>query len=187
MELWKDIPGYEGIYQASTLGNIRSAPCKTTSNSRFENRMWATRIIKPKKESRGGIKSNVDLRVSLWKDGKHSDHLVARLVAITWCPGFSDGKTVNHIDGNTLNNNIENLEWLSLSENIRRAFDDGLYDSIMKKVKLTDSNGCFIEFRSMAEASRYLGRNNGYISNRLKKGKRNAMDSFGKEFCISEF
>lgn len=49
-ELWKDIPGYEGLYQASNLGRIRSAPGKTTSSARYKVRVWKVRIIKAKTE-----------------------------------------------------------------------------------------------------------------------------------------
>ena len=51
--------------------------------------------------------------MSLWKDGKEKDWLVARLVAMTWIDGYREGLTVNHKDRNRFNNNVDNLEWLS--------------------------------------------------------------------------
>jgi hypothetical protein len=71
-ELWKDIPGYEGLYQASNLGRIRSAPGKTTSSARYKVRVWKVRIIKAKTERRcRNSKGKMDERVELWKNGTH--------------------------------------------------------------------------------------------------------------------
>lgn len=125
MEEWKDIPGYEGLYQASTLGRIRTCEGKVTKSARFQHRVWKQRIMKPKctKNKRG----RYDCRVDLWKDGSHRTLLVSRLVAITWCNGYREGMTVNHKNGNPLDNSIENLEWLSHGDNIRHGFANGLY------------------------------------------------------------
>ena len=126
MEQWRDIPGYEGLYQASTDGRIRTAKGKTTASSRFPVRVWKQRIMKFKYQTRksGGKK---DARVCLWKEGKEKTFLVARLVALAWCDGYEDGLTVNHKDGDPLNNHPENLEWISLADNIRHGFKTGLY------------------------------------------------------------
>lgn len=126
MEQWKMIPGYEGLYEASTHGQIRTAEGKTTSNARYPKRVWKQRVLKQKYAYRksGHLK---DARVCLWKDGKEKTFLVSRLVAMTWCDGYADGLTVNHKDGNPLNNNSDNLEWVSLAENIRHGFKTGLY------------------------------------------------------------
>lgn len=166
MEIWKDIPGYEGVYQASNIGRIRSVEGKATSNARFKQRRWKSRIIRPK-GCADYRKSGY--RVALWKNGKPRDWLVARLVALTWIPGYEPGFTVNHIDGDRLNNQIDNLEWLSLSENIKHGFNTGLYSSIQKPVIITLPNGEEIGFASRAAASRYLGKTHGYVSGCLKR------------------
>ena len=168
MELWKDIPGYEGIYEASNHGRIRTKANKTTSNSRFRIRHWKQRILKQKYSTRSSGKK--DFRVSLWKNGKRHDYLTARLIALTWCDGFSDGMTVNHIDGNPENNNADNLEWVSLERNIRHGFDNGFFRKNMKPVTLM-INGEMVSFASMSEASRALGRSHGYVSSAIKKGQ----------------
>lgn len=170
MELWKSIPNYEGLYEASTEGRIRTAEGKTTRSARFEKRVWKQRILKPKmqKRRRGGI--NSDLRVNLWKDGKVKTLLVSRLVAMTWCEGYSAGMTVNHIDGNSLNNNANNLEWISLSQNIKHGFENGLYKT-QKECTLISTDGERITFSSMAKASAFLGRPCGYISGCMKYGR----------------
>lgn len=159
-EVWKDIPGYEGIYQASTLGNIRTTEGKTTSNKRYATRHWKSRVLKGR-----GDYLKTGKRVSMWKDGKCKDWLVARLVAMTFLGTPPEGFTVNHKDGNRLNNAVDNLEWLSLADNIRHGFSTGLYPT--KHITLC-RNGEKIEFSSMAKCDEFLGRRRGYTSNSLK-------------------
>lgn len=131
IEEWLDIPGYEGIYQASNTGLIRSKPGKTTYTERHGVRHWKTRVLVQKYQMRTSGKR--DAKVILWKDGKEKTYLVARLVAMTWCPGYADGLTVNHIDGNPENNSCSNLEWVTKAENIKKGFADGLYSNRNKK------------------------------------------------------
>lgn len=176
MEQWREIPGYESIYEASTDGRIRSCDGKVTRSARFDHRVWKQRIIKPKFQHRKNT-DKVDARVTLWKDGKEKTHLVARLVALAWCTGYFDGATVNHIDGNPLNNKPENLEWVSLAVNIRHGFTTGLYP--MKSCTLINPEGEKFEFQSQAEASRFLNRNQKYISYRVKSGKATAISADG--------
>ena len=125
MEEWKEIPGYEGLYEASNMGEIRSCEGKTTSNARNVRRVWKQRIIKQKLSK--GSKGRSDFRVELWKDGKHSTLLVSRLIALAWCEGYQEGWTVNHKNGITTDNRADNLEWLSHGDNIRHGFANGFY------------------------------------------------------------
>jgi hypothetical protein len=163
-EIWKDIPNYEGIYQASNLGRIRTAPNKKTFSRRNGVRYWKIRVLKGR-----GDNAKTGSRVSLWKDGKVKDWLVARLVAITFLGQPSkDANTVNHINGNRLDNNINNLEWLSLADNIRHAFDTGLMPQ--RKIMLINKD-CEMVFRSMSAASKHIGRNSGYISFCIKNNR----------------
>lgn len=125
MEEWKDIPGYEGLYQASTLGRIRSVEGKETTTTRFGGtvRHWRSRIIR---QHISGTKRK-DARVKLWKDKKEHTYLVSRLIALTWVDGYKEGLTVDHINCNNLDNRAENLQWMTLEDNIKKAFDDGCY------------------------------------------------------------
>jgi hypothetical protein len=173
-EIWKDIPNYEGIYEASSLGRIRTAKGKTTSSARFKVRIWKQRVLKQKctKNNRG----RKDCRVSLWKDGVEKTWLVSRLIALAFYPISDMSLTVNHKDGNTLNNRADNLEWLTIKENIQYGFENNQFGT-SKPVTL--KQGADIkEFSSMSKASQYLGRNAGYISFCLKK-KRSVTDKNG--------
>ena len=166
MEEWRDIPGYEGIYQASNTGCIRTAEGKTTFSRRHGMRVWKQRVLKQKCN---GTKRN-DCRIELWKDGKHKTWLVSRLIALAWCDGYTTGMTVNHIDGNHLNNNANNLEWVSRADNIRHGFETGLY-ATQKKCVLINENGDRKMFRSQSQASRSIGRSDQYIANKILRGR----------------
>lgn len=169
MENWRPIPGYEGIYEASDCGNIRSAPGKTTSSARFQKRVWKTRVLKPKAPINA---RRHDYRVTLWKDGEKSDHLVARLVAMAWHGVPEVDMTVNHINGNYHDNRAENLEWVTASDNIKHGFATGLFSGIQKKITIMDSAGNVKVFPSMAETDRFLGRKVGYTSLVIKRDGR---------------
>lgn len=163
MEIWKDIPNYDG-YQVSNLGRVRTHN-KTTYTEKHGIRKWKDRILKFK-----GKTYDTGYKVDLWKDGKSKTFLVARLVAFT----FNDidinnhQLTVDHIDCNRFNNNLNNLELVSLKENIQRAFKNNLMPT--KKIKILDkqSNATY-EFSSLSSASKFINKNYSYISNNIKK------------------
>lgn len=164
MELWREIPGYEGIYEASTEGRIRTCEGKVTSTARYPRRVWKQRVLKQKITR--NKKGRFDARVNLWKDGKEKTFLVSRLVALAWVDGHAPGLTVNHIDGNHLNNRADNLEWQTLADNIRHGFSTGLYTT--KKPIRLERDGVVYDFDSYAAAGRHIGRGNGYVSFCLK-------------------
>lgn len=165
MEKWRDIPGYEGLYEASNLGRIRTNAHKVTSNARCPERHWKQRIMKLKYLRRRTGK--LDAKVCLWKDGRERTHLVARLVARAWCDGYADGMTVNHIDGNPENNRAENLEWVTRADNIRHGFAHGLYSTAQPVTVAI--GGVPTAFQSLAAASRALGHHSGYLSRKRRR------------------
>ena len=165
-EIWKDIPGYEGYYQASNKGKIKSL---LFQNNVCNKKYPREKILKAKKS-----KDNC-LRVELWKEGQHKTWLVYRLIAMTFLGIPKDKKlTINHKDGNRLNNNIDNLEWLSLAENIKHGFRTGLYKKCKNITLIKD--GEEYQFNSLSEASTWMGKYKGYLSEKIKKGV------FGNEY-----
>lgn len=112
IEIWKDIKGYEGKYQVSNLGNVKSLLDKQLNKRE--------KILKPSFNDKGY------LRVYLSKESKKATKTIHRLVAETFIPNLENKKTVNHIDGNKTNNRVDNLEWLSNTENQRHAWELGL-------------------------------------------------------------
>lgn len=162
-EIWRDIPNYEG-YQVSNLGEVRTND-KITHTKRHGNRHWKNRILKVK-----GQTYKPGYRVTLWKDNEPKDMLVARLVAFTFYNEDINNRelTVNHIDGNRFNNHLDNLELVSLRENIQKGFETGLY-STCKKTKITNKETKEVkEFISMSRASKYINKGKSYISSKLK-------------------
>lgn len=108
MEIWKDIFGYEGYYQVSNGGNVRSV-------DRIDTRGYKRtgKLIKPNKNSDGY------LILRLYKEGNKKMISIHRLVALNFIP-LVDGKNiVNHIDNCVTNNSVDNLEWCTVIENIK--------------------------------------------------------------------
>lgn len=164
---WKDIPDYEGIYQASTDGQIRSVDGKVTYTERHGERVWKGRILKQKVS-----KKDITCRVSLWKDGNERTWLVHRLVALTFIPVIEGKDYINHKDGSRLNNDISNLEWCDHTENNNHAFDNDLMTCNMKVILVNKETGEPFMFRSLAKGSDFLGKNHRYLSKALKDGRR---------------
>ena len=176
MEIWKDIPNYQG-YQVSNYGRVRTHN-KITHNEQFKKRVWKDRVLKPKISKKDNCS-----RVDLWNDGKHKTLLVYRLVAIAFLGLPTDEKmTVNHKDGNRLNNHLDNLEWLTRGDNIRHGFENGLYHS-QKECTLIGDYETY-SFKSMSKAGDFLNHSHGYISKIIKKNKDIATDKNGNKYRI---
>lgn len=107
-EVWKDIKGFEGIYQVSNYGRIKS-------------------IVKYNKLMKSALDKSGYLKICL-TDFKHKKHTfkVHRLVAENFLENEIGKEQVNHIDGNKKNNKVENLEWCTQSENMQHAFKNNL-------------------------------------------------------------
>lgn len=105
MEKWLSVKGYEGLYEVSNQGNIRRVGGK---------------VLSPKP---GKLGYKV---VSLTMNGYFKKYLIHRLVADAFIPNPQDKPYVNHKDGNKSNNCVENLEWVTPSENIKHSYDYGL-------------------------------------------------------------
>lgn len=179
-EIWKDVVGYENIYEVSNFGNVRTYENKTTWTERHGLRHWKQRYLKNK------TPNGRDVRVSLWKNGKVKYWLVHRLVAYAFIPNADETKnSINHIDGNPKNNHVENLEWCNHYENNNHAFDNGLISISKKTTLLRLSDNKTFNFRSMGKASLFLGHNSGYISNTLKRNKDEFTDKEGNLYKIT--
>lgn len=118
-EEWKAIEGYEGIYEISNYGRVKSLI--GWNGKQYISR---ERILAPYTERVN--KNYKRSKVKLLKEGEAKDFKVHRLVAKAFIPNHNNYKMINHIDGNPLNNNANNLEWCTQKENIRHAIDNEL-------------------------------------------------------------
>ena len=129
-EVWKDIPEYEGLYQVSNLGNVKSLNRGVLQNGSI--RLLKGVILKKNKHRKGYQ------YIYLCKNGKTKFWLVHRLVAFVFIENTNKKPCVNHIDGNKINNKIENLEWCTHKENTQHALNLKLID-VSKKYSIKES------------------------------------------------
>lgn len=111
MEIWRDIPGYEGIYQVSNLGRVKSLPRIVICSNGYEKN-YKSKILKSKFEKDGY------LRIGLTKFSKETKKYVHRLVAHLFVPNPNNYSEVNHKDENKSNNCSNNLEWCTRKYNV---------------------------------------------------------------------
>ena len=116
--LWKEIKGYEGYYEVSQTGIVRSVAREISCSSC--SRTFKAKIIKPRINNWGYE------QVSLSKDGVTRSKLVHKLVAVAFIPSLPNRLFVNHKNGIKTCNDFNNLEWVNHAENIQHAYDTGL-------------------------------------------------------------
>ena len=122
-ELWKDIPGYEGLYQVSSLGRIKSLDRIIYMNHRSGKQAkhyYIGKILSTRINNIGYVK------IDLIKNKNKKTFSVHRLVAETFIPNPEDKPQVNHINGDKTDNTVENLEWCDAFQNQQHALQIGL-------------------------------------------------------------
>ena len=153
-EEWKDIVGYEGLYQVSNLGRIRAI------------RNSAYKILEGQKKQSGYI------GCALSKNGIIKHYRVHRLVAEAFIQNAENKPQVNHINGIKTDNNVKNLEWCTAKENINHSYKVGLSKGrrdgknvLSKKIRQYSLDGVLIkEWESAMQIQREMGFNNSAIS-----------------------
>jgi len=114
-EIWKDILNYEGYYQISNYGRVKSLKRSYYTGGKWEERIYKVRLT-----------NNGYEYARLSKNNKRKNYPIHRLVAIHFIVNPKNKPEINHIDGVKNNNYVNNLEWCTSSENKRHAFKIGL-------------------------------------------------------------
>lgn len=157
IEIWLPIKGYEGFYEVSNFGKIRSL-------DRLVDGRWGVTHRKGRILTGGLDKDGYRLFI-LSKNGLRKTHKLHRLIAVTFIENPYGYSQINHKDGNKQNNRVDNLEWVTPQKNIQHAFTLGLNKSsplnwsiCSKAVLQYTTDGKFIrQFPSMSEVERTLG------------------------------
>ena len=151
-EIWKDIPGYEGIYQVSNRGLVKSldrdAKFSNGKNYHLKGKILSVNVCK---------KNGVNL-VYLWKNNKGCTCQVHRLVALCFIPNPENKPEINHIDGNRSNNTVSNLEWVTGSENMLHNYRVlGRHSNGGVKRKMVECVETGTIYNSLSDAARKNG------------------------------
>jgi len=169
MENWKPIPGYEGLYEVSDLGNVRSLHQKFKAKSIV--------ILKQATGSRGYK------LVTLCKDQKQTSFNVHRIVANVFVPNPNNYPCVNHIDEDKTNNSASNLEWCSYYYN--NVYGERLTKSALKRSKPVMCIETGVIYASTCAAQRETGVCQSHIS-ACCRGKRKTAGKLHWKFIDKE-
>ena len=131
-EIWKDIPGYEGLYQASNLGRIKSLDkvvFQKAKNNSVSKHIYKGKILKPILHDNGYNYVTLNYKIIS----------VHKLIAKTYLENNEKLPQINHKDGNKTNNNINNLEYCSASYNMKHAYKNNLINMYSERRKRSNN------------------------------------------------
>lgn len=146
-EEWRDVEGWEGLYQVSDLGIVRSLD-RRIRDYRGSHQIKG-QVLKP------DIVYNGYLRITLSKNGVPTNFRVSRLVAVTFIPNPDNLPEVDHIDKNKVNNCTANLRWVTSQENVER--------SLAKNYLFRSPSGELVKIFNLSKFCRNHNLNNAYM------------------------
>jgi hypothetical protein len=168
---WKDIKGYEGAYQISDTGEVKSLPkswrtCENLVAIRKE-KLLSKQLTR--KDDKGYY------TVRLYKGNTWKTHKIHRLVAEAFISNPDSKPCVNHKDGNKLNNYCTNLEWTTIKENVNHAWDTGLckvHSKIWNSIEVVCTKTGKV-YPSILQAANSINMKEGTLRKKLKSGTSN--------------
>lgn len=172
-EIWKDIEGYEGYYQVSNLGRVKSVDRVVEQD--LPHGLHGT-ITYRGKILKNQTQRNGYMYIGLHKNNIYSWFRIHRLVAMTFVPGYKEGMEVNHIDENKRNNRADNLEWVSRRENLIKCSTLEKWNNVQSRAVLQMScdNKTINRFDSVTQASVHTGVERRLISAACHKRNKSA-------------
>ena len=165
-EIWKDIKGYEGLYQISNYGRVKSLYSWNGHRHVKDNKILKCSHSRPSSK-----KSYQRSIVKLYKNGKKKNYKVHRLVAEHFIPNPNNYKAVNHLDCNPMNNKVTNLEWCTQKHNFEhsRKMQNIVYKiDVIERETLVDILNKGLTYDEIAEM---LGVAKGTVFNYIKRFK----------------
>jgi hypothetical protein len=162
MERWRDVVGYEGLYEVSDLGRVRSVD-RVVKGRRYKGRVLRLNTSNP----------DGYVRIVLVDGGRRRDELVHRIMLEAWVGPCPDGCEACHDDGIRSNNKLSNVRWDTHVNNEKDKYAAG--NGLCKRVVRSDG----IEFDSMKEAAESVGLSHGGDIGRVCRGMRRTTGGFG--------
>lgn len=175
MEIWKDVVGYEGLYQVSNYGNVKRLPHTT----RFVQNNKERTTTRKGCDMKPLVRSHGYLAVQLWGKGGNKRGFktfsIHRLVAEAFVPNPNGYKEVNHIDENKQNNRADNLEWCTHKQNMKsgtlpQRFSKRTPPTIIEVLQYDKAGNLVGRYESAYDAERKTGIDHRLIYNSLYKG-----------------
>ena len=177
-EIWKDVKGYEGLYQVSNFGRVKRLSYQLIGRTIGEKKEYIREF--PERVMKATICANGYYRVTLSKDGKLYYKHIHRIVAETFIPNPDSLPCINHKDENRTNNNVDNLEWCSYSYNnsygnARDKFSKSYSRNHSRAVEMLSlSGGKIREFSSVKEAAIFVGGTSTSIDRAITRTRKTA-------------
>lgn len=172
-EIWKDIEGFDGIYQVSNQGRVKRLPkeiVRTNGWGKSYKQTFPEKIIKPY------ISNNLWF-IQLYRDGQKKGVSISRLVANAFLPKVMGKTEIRHIDGNNQNDRVDNLEWVTWGEKVKTNCSNNGGHNKRKVIQMDENGNTVGTYESIRKAAEALSVSDSCIVSVLK-GRRKRIKGY---------